>query len=77
MALATVFTTPADTIEVGDYVRIEDTYEGAVLAMDEDGDDIIFTISDADEYDDRTEVTVAWDTMVDVLARDYGDVEDV
>jgi hypothetical protein len=77
MALATVFTTPADTVEVGDYVRIEDTYEGAVLAVDEDGDDIILIIADADEYDDRTEVKVPWDTMIDVLARDYGDVEDV
>jgi len=76
MALATVFSTPADTIEVGDYVRIEDTYEGAVLAVDEEGDDIVFILSDADEYDDRTEVTVSWDTMVDVLARVYDDVED-
>lgn len=76
-ALATLYTTPADTVEVGDYVSIEDTYEGAVLAVEEDGDNIIFTISDADEYDDRTTVTVSWDTQIAVLAADYSDVEDV
>lgn len=73
--LTTLYTTPADTVEVGDYVRILDTYEGEVLAVEEDGDDIIFTLADADEYDDKTEVTVSWDTQVDVLAADYSDVE--
>jgi hypothetical protein len=75
--LATLYTTPADTVEVGDYVRIEDTYEGSVLSVDEEGDDIVFILSDADEYDDRTEVKVAWDTQVAVLAADYSDVEDI
>lgn len=75
--LATLYTTPADTVEEGDYVRIEDTYEGTVLSATEDGDDIVFILSDADEYDDKTEVVVSWDTQVAVLAADYSDVEDV
>lgn len=75
--LATLYTTPADTVEPGDYVRIEDTYEGTVLSATEDGDEIVFILSDADEYDDRTEVVVAWDTQIAVLAADYSDVEDI
>lgn len=75
--LATLYTTPADTVEVGDYVRIEDVYEGTVLDVAEDGDEVTIVIADADEYDDRTSVTVAWDSMVAVLAADYSDVEDV
>lgn len=74
-SLTTLYTTPADTVEVGDYVRILDTYEGTVLAAEEVDDDIIFTLSDADEYGDKTEVTVPWDTLVNVLAADYSDVE--
>ena len=68
-------TVRANTLDVDDYVRIDDTYEGRVLAFEEEGDEVILTISDADEYDDRTEVRVAWDAMVDLLDSNYEGVE--
>lgn len=61
----------ADSLTKGDFIRLG-TLEGEILAIEEDGDDFTLTL---DLDGEPTEVAVAWDAMVDLLAVDYSTVE--
>lgn len=76
--LATLYTTPADTLEVNDYVRFThdgEDYEGAVLAVDDNAETVFLSLANEGDYGDRVEVEVPWDLDIPVLAQDYSDVE--
>jgi hypothetical protein len=77
--LSVLFACKAEEVEVNDYVRFvheDETYEGAVLSNETDGDDsVVIALANEGDYGDRVEVTVPWDLDIPVLAQDYSDVE--
>lgn len=78
--LKVLYTTPADSLEPGDYVRIrttedDDYVEGSVLSVSDGDDTVTITVSSESDYGDSREVDVKWDERIDVLAQDYDGVE--